>query len=85
MLFTLAGILLWSFALLVLDLTTGSNDTGIQGDDWALVLASLSATGVIGALLAAGGIGLLLDYVVGGKTTIINVECNDCGTTYVLG
>ena len=76
MLLTLAGILWWSFALFVLDLSAGSNDSGIQGDDPKLVLAQLSLTLVGGALMAAGGIGLLLDNVVGGN--------NDCETTYVL-
>lgn len=81
MLFTAAAFLLWGGVQLVTDLLTGSDATGIQGDDWKVVVGMLGLTVVGGLGCAVVGVVLLLAYLTGGKEAVVDMKCADCGTT----
>ncbi|MDH4140541.1 MAG: hypothetical protein OEV43_08225 [Coriobacteriia bacterium] len=80
----LAGVLLWSGALVATDLLTGSDATGIQGDNWKVVLGLLVLTLGGGSFSAVASVRLLSDYLVGGRTTVVDMKCSDCGVAWVL-
>ncbi|HSO70269.1 MAG TPA: hypothetical protein VLQ67_11600, partial [Arachnia sp.] len=72
---------LWGGVQLVTDLLTGSDATGIQGDDWKVVVGMLGLTVVGGLGCAVVGVVLLLAYLTGGKEAVVDMKCADCGTT----
>lgn len=84
MLLSLAYILLRVFVILLMDLVAGSNITGIQNENPLGKVGVSSFPLIVGLGCAIYGIPLLLDFIIGKKTTVINIKCNECKMAYVL-
>lgn len=77
--FSVIGIpLLISFVLIITDLVTGTDISGIQSDTLRMKIAMVSVTLILGLLCVVISILLLKGYFIGGKEKIVEIECNNC-------